>query len=108
MIFPKIRIKDLNGIVDSSWTILSDSVREQAMTLISKAYSSLGLTVLASMTGLALEEAQQAAMERGWSIDGTMVQPVKIDKEQSTFTNEICLTEDQLKKLTQFVSFLEN
>ncbi|KAF7395215.1 COP9 signalosome complex subunit 8-like isoform X2 [Vespula maculifrons] len=96
--------EDVSGIM----TALKDSVREQAMTLISKAYSSLGLTVLASMTGLALEEAQQAAMERGWSIDGTMVQPVKIDKEQSTFTNEICLTEDQLKKLTQFVSFLEN
>ncbi|XP_015177810.1 PREDICTED: COP9 signalosome complex subunit 8 [Polistes dominula] len=96
--------EDVSGIM----TVLKDSVREQAMTLISKAYSSLGLTVLASMTGLALEDAQKAAIERGWSIDGTMVQPVKVDKDQSIFNNETCLTEDQLKKLTQFVSFLEN
>ncbi|KAG7188851.1 hypothetical protein KM043_008457 [Ampulex compressa] len=87
---------------------LKDSVRERAMTLISKAYSSLALTVLAAMTGLTLDEARKAALERGWSIDGTMVQPRKVDKEQVTPDNEVCLTEDQLHKLTQFVSFLEN
>lgn len=96
--------QDVSGIM----TALKDSVRERAMTLISKAYSSLGLTVFASMTGLSLEDARQAALDRGWSMDGSMVQPVKVDKEQTNFANEICLTEDQLKKLTQFVSFLEN
>lgn len=78
------------------------------MKLISKAYSSLGLTVLASMTGLSLDEARRAAIDRGWSIDGTMVQPCKLDEDECTLPNEICLTEDQLQKLTQFVSFLEN
>lgn len=87
---------------------LKDNVRERAMTLISKAYSSLGLTVLASMTGLSLDEARQVATERGWGIDGTMVQPCKIEKEDPTPASEVCLTEDQLRKLTQFVSFLEN
>ncbi|KAK2582210.1 hypothetical protein KPH14_004562 [Odynerus spinipes] len=96
--------EDVSGIM----TALKDSVRERAMTLISKAYSSINLTVLAAMTGLSPEEARQTSLERGWSMDGPMVQPVKIDKDQSTFANEVCLTEDQLNKLTQFVSFLEN
>ncbi|XP_076240474.1 COP9 signalosome subunit 8 isoform X1 [Calliopsis andreniformis] len=87
---------------------LKENVRERAITLISKAYSSLGLTVFASMTGLTLEEARQVAVERGWTIEGTMVQPCKIEKEESKLDNEVCLTEDQLHKLTQFVSFLEN
>lgn len=78
------------------------------MVLISKAYSSLGLTVFASMTGLTLEEARQMATERGWTIDGTMVQPRKIEKDECNLASEVCLTEDQLHKLTQFVSFLEN
>lgn len=86
----------------------SDNVRERAITLISKAYSSLSLTVFASMTGLTLEEARRVAIERGWNVDGTMVQPCKIQKEESNLVNEVCLTEDQLYKLTQFVSFLEN
>ena len=60
------------------------------------------------MTGLTLEEARRVAVERGWTVDGTMVQPCKIQKEESNLANEVCLTEDQLYKLTQFVSFLEN
>lgn len=87
---------------------LKDNVRERAIILISRAYSSLGLTVFASMTGLTLEEARRVAIERGWVVDGTMVQPCKIQKEESNLAHEVCLTEDQLYKLTQFVSFLEN
>ncbi|XP_015608883.1 COP9 signalosome complex subunit 8 [Cephus cinctus] len=85
---------------------LKDSVRERAMSLISEAYSSLGLTGLAAMTGLSLEQARQAAVEKGWGIDGMTVQPCKLDKEQCQ--TQASLTEDQLYKLTQFVSFLEN
>lgn len=65
---------------------------------------------MASMIGLSLDEARQAAIEKGWSIDGAMVQPCKPndDEEERSLPNEVCLTEDQLQKLTQFVSFLEN
>ncbi|KAK0088787.1 hypothetical protein PV325_010727 [Microctonus aethiopoides] len=86
---------------------LKENVRERAMTLISEAYSSVNLTVLAAMTGLSLEQAKQSAQERGWSLDETTVRPCKMDKEQNTPT-QASLTEDQLYKLTQFVSFLEN
>lgn len=79
------------------------------MRLISKAYSSLNLTTMATMSGMSLDEARQAATDRGWTVDGTIVQPRKqIDEEQYSQSDKICLTEEQLQKLTQFVSFLEN
>ena len=77
------------------------------MVLVSEAYSSLDISVLAGMTGLSSEKTHQVAIDRGWTIDGSMVQPRKVDREQSTPAQET-LTEDQLNKLTQFVSFLEN
>lgn len=79
------------------------------MRLISRAYSSLNLTTMATMSGMSPDEARQAAVERGWTVDGTIVQPRKqIDEEQYEQSDKICLTEEQLQKLTQFVSFLEN
>lgn len=90
-------------------TALKDNVRERVMRLISKAYSSLNLTTMATMNGMSLDEARQAAIDRGWSVDGTIVQPCKQnDEEQYSQSDKICLTEEQLEKLTQFVSFLEN
>ncbi|XP_011143603.1 COP9 signalosome complex subunit 8 isoform X2 [Harpegnathos saltator] len=99
---------DWSEDVTDIMTALKDKVRERIMKLISKAYSSLDLTVLASMTGLSLDEARRTAIDRGWSIDGAMVQPRKPDEDECNLSNEVCLTEDQLQKLTQFVSFLEN
>ncbi|XP_012257380.1 COP9 signalosome complex subunit 8 [Athalia rosae] len=94
--------EDISSIMNA----LKVSVRDRAIHLISEAYSSLTLTTLATMTGLSVSDAQSAAVEKGWIIDGDMVEPKRIDKEQSMpHTN---LTEDQLYKLTQFVSFLEN
>ncbi|KAG5329162.1 CSN8 protein, partial [Acromyrmex charruanus] len=88
---------------------LKDNVRERVMRLISKAYSSLNLTTMATMSGMSLDEVRQAAIDRGWIVDGTIVQPRKqIDEEQYSQSDKICLTEEQLQKLTQFVSFLEN
>lgn len=60
------------------------------------------------MTGLTLEEARRVAVERGWTVEGTMVQPCKIEKEDPNLGSEVYLTEHQLYELTEFVSFLEN
>ncbi|KAL0119167.1 hypothetical protein PUN28_009638 [Cardiocondyla obscurior] len=88
---------------------LKENVRERVMRLISKAYSSLNLTTMATMSGMSLDEARQAAIDRGWTVDGAIVQPRKqIDEEQYNQSDKVCLTEEQLQKLTQFVSFLEN
>ncbi|XP_011693555.1 PREDICTED: COP9 signalosome complex subunit 8 [Wasmannia auropunctata] len=89
---------------------LKANVRERVMRLISKAYSSLNLTTMATMSGMSSDEARQAAIDRGWTVDGAVVQPRKqtVDEEQYSQSDKICLTEEQLQKLTQFVSFLEN
>ncbi|XP_011880897.1 PREDICTED: COP9 signalosome complex subunit 8 isoform X2 [Vollenhovia emeryi] len=88
---------------------LKDNVRERVMRLISKAYSSLNLTTMATMSGMSLDEARRAAIDRGWHVDDTIVQPRKqVDEEQYNQSDKVCLTEEQLQKLTQFVSFLEN
>ncbi|XP_076643558.1 COP9 signalosome subunit 8 [Halictus rubicundus] len=94
---------DVSNIMNA----LKDNVRERAINLVSKAYSSLRLGMFATMTGLPEEEARQAAVEKGWTIDGLMVEPRKIETEECILDNEDH-TEDQLRKLTQFVSFLEN
>ncbi|XP_011301173.1 COP9 signalosome complex subunit 8 [Fopius arisanus] len=86
---------------------LKESVRERAMSLVSEAYSSVDISVLAGMTGQSLDEAKQSVLERDWSLDETTVKPCKMTKEQAT-PSPATLTEDQLYKLTQFVSFLEN
>lgn len=83
------------------------------MRLISKAYSSLNLSTMATMTGLPSTEAQQAAIDRGWTVqdgsDAIIVLPwEKLEDLECNQTDKICLTEEQLEKLTQFVSFLEN
>ncbi|XP_043466812.1 COP9 signalosome complex subunit 8 [Leptopilina heterotoma] len=93
--------------VDEVMNALKENVRERAMVLVSEAYSSLDVEILAGMTGLSGEQTQNLALERGWTVDGTMIQPRKLDREQSTPAQET-LTEEQLYKLTQFVSFLEN
>jgi len=86
---------------------LKESVRERAMSLISEAYSSVDLSVVGSMTGLPLEQARVLVAERGWNLVEMTVRPCKSDKEQAN-PAQASLTEDQLYKLTQFVSFLEN
>jgi len=84
------------------------------MRLISKAYASLNLSAMATMTGMSLAEARQAAIDRGWNVqdtnlDATIVLPrKKLEELEYNQPDKICLTEEQLQKLTQFVSFLEN
>lgn len=58
-----------------------------------------------SMTGLSNERVVQVCQNRGWEIQdgGKMVIPHKPPTPISTQTS----SEDQLYKLTEFVSFLE-
>lgn len=84
----------------------SDKVRARAVDLISKAYSSITLEAIAAMTGLTTEIAGNACVEKGWFIeaDTRIVRPVRENIQPST---QIC-TEDQVHRLTNFVSYLEN
>lgn len=83
-----------------------EKVRSRAVDLISQAYSSITLEMVAAMTGLSVEAAGTACVEHGWTIeaDTHMVHPVRPSPQPSGDTS----SEDQLYKLTDFVSFLEN
>jgi COP9 signalosome complex subunit 8 len=85
----------------------AERIRERAIILIGEAYSSLDISTLAKMTGLSPEESREVAIQKGWHVVGTIIKPHKIYKQQTSSTVE-AMTEEQLYKLTQFVSFLEN
>lgn len=85
---------------------LKERIRERAIALVENAYSSLDITTFSNMTGLSVTEAREILQEKGWNITGTTVRPVKVEKEEPSIHETI--TEEQLNKLTQFVSFLEN
>lgn len=62
--------------------------------------------MVAAMTGLPPDVAATACIENGWTIeaDTNIVHPVRPNLQASGDTS----SEDQLYKLTDFVSFLEN
>ncbi|KAL1514293.1 hypothetical protein ABEB36_003572 [Hypothenemus hampei] len=81
-------------------------VRTRAVDLISQAYSSITIENVANMTGLPHDLCVQACLEKGWRVDkeSKIVYPVKPTPEPLAPPS----SEDQLYKLTDFVSFLEN
>lgn len=85
---------------------ITERVRERAFTLIGRSYSSISLETVVSMTGLSNEAVIQICQERKWEIcdDGVTVKPVPPVQPAPLHTS----SEDQLFKLTEFVSFLEN
>lgn len=86
--------------------LISDAVRKRAIELITRAYSSISLSDFSSMVGVTSEEAVKLITDQGWVFDAAsnMIEPVKAPPQ----TGETTSSEDQLYKLTEFVSFLEN
>ncbi|XP_063241833.1 COP9 signalosome complex subunit 8 [Bacillus rossius redtenbacheri] len=82
------------------------SVQERAASLVSHAYSSIGVDSLGAMLGLPAEEAARVAVEKGWQVDraSRTVMPARPPPP----ADDAMCNEDQLYKLTDFVSFLEN
>lgn len=74
--------------------------------MITQAYSSIEIDTVAAMTGLTTEQTLAACQEKEWSVepDMHMVHPKPPQPPSSCQTS----SEDQLNKLTNFVSFLEN
>ncbi|XP_022194322.2 COP9 signalosome complex subunit 8 [Nilaparvata lugens] len=83
---------------------LHEEVQKRATELVSRAYSSLSVDTLSALVGLRQEDALKLAAERGWQVDNGLVIPTR----PVISTPPIASSEDQLYKLTDFVSFLEN
>ena len=85
---------------------VAENVRKRAVHLVSHAYSSISMDDLAAFVGMPVDQAVLAATEQGWKVDvgAGMVKPCR----PSSNHNQGASSEDQLYKLTEFVSFLEN
>ncbi|XP_037297646.1 COP9 signalosome complex subunit 8 [Manduca sexta] len=114
----KLWKKDLPGTYQTlaayNWTepvaniirALEEKVRERTLNLIGRSYSSISLDTLVSMTGLSRDAALHSCRDRKWTIsnDGITINPLPPAQPAPLHTS----SEDQLFKLTEFVSFLEN
>jgi len=83
---------------------LEGVIRERALSLVSRAYTSITLSDLSALVGLPTEEAAKLATERGWVAEGDMVLPRTAPQTIQQTSN----CQQALTKLTQYVSFLEN
>jgi len=85
---------------------LQESTRKRALDLVSQAYSSINGDDLAAFLGMPTKEAVDSVVANGWTADAQtrMVMPIK----SVTAAEPIISSEQQLARLTSFVSFLEN
>ncbi|PSN42702.1 hypothetical protein C0J52_23397 [Blattella germanica] len=97
---------DWSENVGNIMNALLENVRKRAVYLVSHAYSSIGMDDLAAFVGMPCDQAVKAASDQGWVVDAPcrMVRPCRPPASQ----NQGASSEDQLYKLTEFVSFLEN
>eukprot|EP00918_Siedleckia_nematoides_P015553 GHVU01033681.1.p1 GENE.GHVU01033681.1~~GHVU01033681.1.p1 ORF type:complete len:193 (+),score=24.41 GHVU01033681.1:51-629(+) len=88
-------------------TTIVESVRQRALNLVARAYSSIGTEDLSSFVGLPINDAVAAVVAEGWLSDpqSKTVTPPKLPEKQGT---SVIASEQQLGRLTEFVSFLEN
>ncbi|XP_013783300.2 COP9 signalosome complex subunit 8-like, partial [Limulus polyphemus] len=90
----------------SIMNVIRDATKTRAVQLVAKAYSSIGVDDTASFLGMSSNQVIKGVSSYGWSVDSSskMILPKRPDspKEQPTSS------EEQLAKLTDFVSFLEN
>lgn len=113
----KMWLRDFPGVyaaLSADWSenvghimqALLENVRKRAVYLVSHAYSSISMDDLAAFVGMPMEQAVIAASDQGWKVDvaSHMVKPCRPAVSQ----NQVASSEDQLYKLTEFVSFLEN
>ena len=85
---------------------MSNSLKQTNLKLVGDAYSSVKLSQLASLLGMGEEDAKGVAEREGWGVDTEkgIVMPRRSREDRGHSTN----TEDQLEKIINFVSYLEN
>ena len=90
---------------------IADRVREQQISLITSAYSDIRVADIARLTCAGQEEeAVKLAQELGWSLDPEKksAKPRKPSRTPGSADEEREMSQEQLKKLTEYIAFLEN
>jgi COP9 signalosome complex subunit 8 len=85
---------------------LCESTRKRAFELVSHAYSWISASEFAAIMGMSVNESIEAAKTRGWGYDATtqMLTPSKLEEPPEA----VITSEQHLRCLTEYVSFLEN
>uniref|UniRef100_UPI00358E180E COP9 signalosome complex subunit 8 isoform X1 n=1 Tax=Myxine glutinosa TaxID=7769 RepID=UPI00358E180E len=84
---------------------LREATQKRALSLVAQAYTSISIEDLADFLGLPGTEAMQAVTEHGWQAD-TNTRMV-IPKKPESLPMPLIPSEQQLARLTDYVSFLE-
>ncbi|KAK7086925.1 COP9 signalosome complex subunit 8 [Halocaridina rubra] len=85
---------------------LHESVRQRAIDLVARAYTSLSADDFAQLYGVTVEEAVTAAKGLGWGYDEPTRMILPCPRPQPPHTP--IPSEEQLRRLADYVSFLEN
>ncbi|KAK2140676.1 hypothetical protein LSH36_1280g00103 [Paralvinella palmiformis] len=95
-----------NDMPNAKFLWKKEHTRERGFNLVGQAYSSISGEQLSVFVGLPVTEAVEVVVARGWEADAQtrMIMPKK-----TKLLQEVCIpTEQQMARLTDFVSFLEN
>merc|ERR1712226_278166 len=85
---------------------IGHNYQEAALVLVSKAYSTIRISDLANYLGQSEAEAAARVSSLGWGFaqDKGVVTP----RQERVDRSVVAPTEEQLNRLTSFISFLEN
>jgi len=97
--------KDWSAPLRPLMEFITSQYRDDAIQLVSRAYSTIKLSTLSLYLGLDAEQAGHLVKQRGWAYNQQtdMVSPVAIaeDNKRDALTN-------QLQRVADFISYLEN
>lgn len=86
----------------------ADKVHEETINLVALAYSSIFEDCLCTMLNQTPETLNDLCVALGWEIQNGSYPRLVIPKKKNVEKVDTATAEDQLQKLTDFVSFLEN
>lgn len=98
--------KEFPEYIKPLMTAILESTRKRAFTLVAKAYSYISTDDFSHFVGMPVNDAVDAAVKEGWKADSQtkMLTPAPLEKA----VDLLLPSEEQLARLTDFVSFLEN
>lgn len=88
--------------------LFADKVHEEVINLVALAYSSIFEDSFCTMLNQTPEAVSDLCETLGWEIQNGSYPRLIVPKKKNLEMVDTATAEDQLQKLTDFVSFLEN
>jgi len=90
--------------------ILKEKLQERVQNIVSKAYSSIKADEFAKLLGMNEQQALRVASQREWQFDSGSgyIYPKTPDCGKQAEASTFISSEQQLSRLTDYISYLEN